>query len=819
LSICELAAAAASNDKIRMSDAEIMTTFDPERSYRASNPFGLCHSFLIRHSAFVISLALSALGFTQPKRAITERDLFDFVWIGDPQLSPDGSVAFVRVTVNEKKDGYNTAIWALPTSGGEAPHQLTRGDHDSAPRWSPDGKYLLFVRGTEKDSKPDSAQPRNESRAPMGAQLAMLPLAGGDSFAFTDLPRGANNAVWSPDGKMIAFTTDANADDLAKQEKKKRKEEEKKPPNSASSAPSATRTPGAVTNSNETAKKTDADSEHESDVRVITRAIYREDNEGYDDPKHPQHIWVVPAAHNTDEKVQPQQLTFGRFDEGNIVWGKDGSRIYFTSLRVDEPYYDLSKTELYAIGRNGGAAVRLNSIDMQVDNLSLSPDGKRLAFVASTTQPITSYSQPDLWIVDLTPNAKPRNLTANFDSDIGQGIFGDNAPPRAGGKNVPIWSRDGRKLIELCGKQGRTLLATFDVQTGIEAELTKGDQAVLQFRASSDGTKLIYTVSTPTRITDLFVSERGGAPKQLTHTNDELFSKLTLTEPEEIAYKTFDEKAIQAWVQKPPEFDPTKKYPLILDIHGGPHAAYGYVFDHEFQLMAAKGYVVLYPNPRGSTTYGQDFGNVIQYHYPGDDYKDLMAGVDEVLRRGYVDERKLGVTGGSGGGLLTNWVVGQTNRFGAAVAQRDIASWTPWWYTADFTLFQPNWFKAPPFEDEQDFKARSPITYIKNVRTPMMFVLGENDYRTPPGAGGEEMFRALKFRKIPTVMVRFPNESHELSRSGQPWHRVERLQHIVGWFDHWLIGTPKPEYEVAPEEELPAHPRTSPAEPSAPPAR
>ena len=278
-------------------------------------------------------------------------------------------------------------------------------------------------------------------------------------------------------------------------------------------------------------------------------------------------------------------------------------------------------------------------------------------------------------------------------------------------------------------------------------------------------------------------------------------SKLNLTEPEEIWYDSFDGKHIQAWLQKPPNFDPHKKYPLILNIHGGPHVAYGHIFDHEFQWMAAKGYVVLYPNPRGSTSYGQEFGNVIQYHYPGDDYKDLMAGVDEAIKGGYIDDKKLGVTGGSGGGLLTNWVVGQTNRFAAAVAQRDIASWEDWWYSADFTLFHPTWFKVPPFEDPQEYRARSPINYMKNVTTPMMFILGEADYRTPPGSGGEQMFRALKFRKIPTVMVRFPNESHELSRSGQPWHRIERLQHIVGWFDHWLMGMSKPEYEVAPQEE------------------
>jgi dipeptidyl aminopeptidase/acylaminoacyl peptidase len=368
-------------------------------------------------------------------------------------------------------------------------------------------------------------------------------------------------------------------------------------------------------------------------------------------------------------------------------------------------------------------------------------------------------------------------------------------------------------------KEGKRNLGLFDAtvtgdadtgKSGSVQDLTSGNHGVMSFRGTPDASKLVYVISTPTRVNDLFVLDRAtpdATPKQLTNLNDELLSKLNLTEPEEIWYDSFDGKRIQAWLQKPPNFDAHKKYPLILNIHGGPHVAYGDIFVHEFQWMAAKGYVVLYPNPRGSTSYGQEFGNVIQYRYPGDDYKDLMAGVDEAIKRGYIDDKKLGVTGGSGGGLLTNWVVGQTGRFAAAVSQRDIANWENWWYTGDFTLFHPNWFRSPPFEDPDEYRARSPISYINNVKTPMMFILGEADYRTPPGAGGEQMFRALKFRKIPTVMVRFPNESHELSRSGQPWHRVERLQHIVGWFDHWLMDVPKPEYEITWEEEVPVKPR------------
>jgi dipeptidyl aminopeptidase/acylaminoacyl peptidase len=737
---------------------------------------------LIRVSALLIIVVSFAAPALAQKRNITEKDLFNFVWIGDPQVSPDGSrVAFVRVTVNEKKDGYNTAIWTVATATGDT-RQLTNGPRDTTPRWSPDGNYLLFVRAPEKDGRTEPPQ------------LFMLAMAGGEPFQFTALPRGAGGPQWSPDGKYIAFYNSATAEELAKAARNNAP-----PPSTTQSTPGTT-PPAPSTNQPTATNAQPAPSptpERESDVRVINRAVYRANGAGYIDFKHQQHIWVITAPKTADEKVTPKQLTHGRFDEGGAFWAKDDSRIYFDTNVTEEPYYESPRTDLFSVSVNGGEPVKFASFDMAAGGFTLSPDGKQVAFIAATSQPVRSYSQPDLWVMEMTPNAKPRNLSANFDFDIGGGVGGDNVAPRAGGGNPPVWSADGRSINTIYVKEGKANVGSFDVSSSKLSDVTTGNHAVVNFRTVPDASKFVLLISTPTRIGDLYwLDKPNGQPKQLTHINDALFANLNLTEPEEIWYTSFDGKKIETWVQKPPDFDPNKKYPLILNIHGGPHSAYGYIFDHEFQWMAAKGYVVLYPNPRGCTSYGQEFGNIIQHNYPGDDYKDLMAGVDELIKRGYIDEKKLGVTGGSGGGLLTNRTLGQTTRFAAAVSQRDIADWADWWYTADFTLFQPSWFKAPPFEDPEDYRRRSPITYVNKITTPLMLILGEADYRTPTGSGGEAMFRALKYRHIPTVMVRFPNESHELSRSGQPWHRIERLEHIVGWFDHWLMGVPKPEYDI-----------------------
>jgi dipeptidyl aminopeptidase/acylaminoacyl peptidase len=729
--------------------------------------------------AFTVALPNAA-----GQRLITETDLYKFTWIADPQISPDGStVAFVRVVVNGKENRYESSLYTVPTSGSEAPRRLTAGTRDVSPRWSPDAGRIAFLRTpASQSSGSDNAGKQQTS------QVYLLQMDGGEARPLTDMSGGVTALAWSPDGKTIAF-------------------------NAMKGREGQTVRDGQAGRDRQDGRE---GQDEKSDVQVITRAVYRANgNPTYVDNERHSHIFTVRAPADGDDKPVAMQITDGEFDERGLEWAPDGSRIYFTSVRVPEPYYEENDSELFSVAAAGGPITKIASIEGGISNLSVSPDGKRIAFVGvERGKPIRSYSQPDLWVTDAAPNGTPKNLTASYDFDIASGIGGDQAAPRGQNRKPIVWLPDGNTLAVASAERGSSNLITIDVSSGRIGRLTETAQDIVAYSATR-GNKFAATVSTQTNIGDIFVLDRGperaappsstatqaggaglSGPRQITRVNEELFKDIRQSEPEEIWYRTFDGKQIQGWILKPPDFDANRKYPLILEIHGGPHSAYGNVYMHEFQWMAAKGYVVLFTNPRGSTSYGQEFGNIIQYHYPGDDYKDLMAGVDETLKKGYIDANRLGVTGGSGGGLLTNWTITQTQRFKAAVAQRDIADWYGFWFTADFTLFQPTWFRKAPWEDPQDFAARSPITHVASVTTPLMLVLGDQDYRTPPADGGEMMFRALKYRKVPTVMVRFPRENHELSRSGEPRHRVERLQHIVGWMDQWLMGRKNTAYQT-----------------------
>jgi len=354
----------------------------------------------------------------------------------------------------------------------------------------------------------------------------------------------------------------------------------------------------------------------------------------------------------------------------------------------------------------------------------------------------------------------------------------------------PHWSWDGKTIYFLVEDHGNTQLYSADPESGAVKAVTDGVQQ-LGTGGGGEGftlanNSMIATVrSTPNEPGDvvLLPGYRQAAPARLTQVNESLLSQYQLGPVEEFTYDSFDGKNMQGWIIKPPNFDPSKKYAFILDIHGGPHAMDGVSFKHEFQIQAAHGYVVLYMNPRGSTGYGEEFGNIIHTHYPGDDYKDLMIGVDKMVEKGYIDPKKLCVTGGSGGGLLTAWTIGHTDRFAAAVSQYPVTDWITQAGTADGGYTHAAlWMKTLPWDDPKQFIEHSPIFYAKNFKTPTMVITGEADRRTPI-AESEELYFALKAQKVPAVLVRVPDESHGIR--GHNSHYIDKIEYILAWMEKY----------------------------------
>ncbi|HEY2954867.1 MAG TPA: S9 family peptidase [Candidatus Eisenbacteria bacterium] len=703
-------------------------------------------------------------------RKLTIEDLTALHWIADPQISPDGSrVAFTRVWVDAEADEYRTAIWRVNADGAGL-RRLTSGERDSQPRWSPDGTRLAFVRAPEAE-KP--------------GQLMVLPMEGGEAVQRTKLEKSASEPAWSPDGRRIAFTSRTNPA-LDDPEKKKPKHE-----------------PG----------------------RLVTQPVWRWNEQGFLDPDHLPHLWVIDAAEG-----EPRQVTTGRFAEAAPRWSRDGRHLLFLSDRRDQPWFGRDRLWLYRVAADleapeGGARLEpLTEMDGTVSAFREGAGGRIAMTGCLFGERVLSYDQPGLLLGAPAPagdGAKAlsvRPISARADFPFGEGVSADQHPPRGGGE-IPLgFGPGGDAVIAMMAKHGSALLVSAPLAGGEITELTPAGRDLIAGTGSADGRRWALTIGDWTRPGDLHLLDVASRKlTKLCSPNDGLLEETKLAGLEEFWYPSFDGARIQAWLVKPPDFDPAKKYPLILAIHGGPHVPYGFSFFHEFQVFAAAGFVVLFTNPRGSTSYGSEFANVIQYHYPGDDYRDLMIGVDEVLKRGFVDAKRLGVCGGSGGGLLTNWIVTQTERFAAAVTDRCVADWASMYYSSDFALFNESWFRKPPFEDPAEHAERSPVTFAARITTPLFIVHSEDDWRTPIGQG-ETMFRALKQQKKKTAMVRFPGENHELSRSGTPSRRVQRLSLYRRWFGRFLLGESAPEFDE-PFQRAEAPANVPAAAPAAAPAR
>lgn len=566
-----------------------------------------------------------------------------------------------------------------------------------------------------------------------GAELHVRWMESGQTALLSNLKYGPGNIAWSPDGKSIAFTmlVDDPALKLASPPPK---------PEGAEWAPPVT---------------------------IIDRFPYRADGAGYLKTAYA-HIFVIPAEGGT-----PRQLTSGDYNHGGqLGWSPDGDRIVFSANRIDDPIDDPLESELWTVNVRTGDLEKLTDRDGPDGGPTYSPDGSKLAYLGFDDEKM-GYHNTNVYLMDLESGTS-RSLTDDFDRSI----------------NDVQWMPDSRRLYVQYDDYGKRRVAILSPNGRID-EIIDDVGSASQGRpytsggfSVADNGSIAYSAGRTDRPADVGIYQRGKAVRKLTSLNEDLLGQRDLGKVEEITWQSsLGDYEVQGWLVTPPGFDPDKSYPFILEIHGGPFAAYGPHFSPEVQLYAAAGYVVLYSNPRGSTSYGRDFANEIHHNYPNEDYDDLMSGVDAIIEKGYVDPEQLFVTGGSGGGVLTAWIVGKTDRFKAAVVQKPVINWMSFVFTSDgMPFFTRYWFGAMPWEDPDAYWKRSPLSLVGNVTTPTMLMTGEEDWRTPM-AESEQFFQALALRKVDTALVRVPERSHTIV--GRPSHLIAKADNIIAWFEKY----------------------------------
>lgn len=587
---------------------------------------------------------------------------------------------------------------------------------------------------------PDDNRVAFVSKDDTGSQIFVHWLDRGHTAQVTRLADSPKRLSWSPDGKWIAF---------------------------------AMRTPATPPTMGKLPAKPDG-AEWAPPPIVVDRVVYR--NDGAGNRKHGfDHVYVIPA-----DGGNPRQVTSGDFHHsGAIDWAADSQSLYVSANRNEDWALNPANSDIYQVALADGAVTALTDREGPDGGLDVSPDGTQIVYTGWDDQRM-GYHRTRLYVMD-SDGSRRRELLPDLDRDVAQ----------------PQWSADGRRIFFSYDDKGDTILAVTDLSGRVE-ELARGlgGKSLGRPYSGSDfsvGGKDVfaYTSGSTARPADISIGRRGADfRRQLTSVNENLLGHRELAEVEELWLKSSaDGRDVQAWVAKPPGFDPAKTYPLILEIHGGPFTNYGFRFSTEVQLFAAAGYVVLYVNPRGSTSYGEEFGNLIHHAYPGQDYDDLISAVDAVIEQGYVDPEQLYVTGGSGGGVLTAWIVGNTDRFRAAVVAKPVINWTSFVLTADVSpYFTRYWFDGMPWEVQDEYWRRSPLSLVGKVNTPTMLLTGDEDLRTPI-AETEQYYQALKLRGVDTAMVRIPGASHSIAK--RPSQLIAKVAAILAWFERYS-PTPSP---------------------------
>lgn len=675
-------------------------------------------------------------------RNITIEDLYKLKPVSKPRISPDGQrVAFVVTTIDEHKHQYRSSIWIVSTEGGEAKRFTAGPANTHSPGWSPDGRWLAFVSEREGESagKDEKGQQKQGKGKP---QIWLIPTDGGEARQLTFMQHGASNPVWSPDSRRLVFDAEVGPAD--------EETEDGKP------LPK---------------------------VRVIDRLWYRLDGVGFIyERRH--HLFLVDIAGG-----EPQQLTDGDWDDGDPAWSPDGTRVAFVSSRAEDRWRTPCP-DVYMLTISNGKAGELRCVtngSLACAAPSWSPDGQTIAFLGSTK--FRSSGHVDLYTIPSNAEqGSATSLTQEF-----EGSFQDWTNSDIGDEHlspVPAWSSDGKTLYALASHRGASRVFAISISgAGTQPPtLTSGDVHARDFSTDKSTSKIALLLGSPTRVQEVFVRSTApsGELRRLTDFNEALLSEMVLSIPEYMPYTGAEGWPIDGWILKPHTFDPTKKYPLIVEIHGGPATQYGYGFFHEMQLLTAAGYVVLYTNPRGSCGYGRDFSLAVRGAWGEKDSLDIMAGVDALLQKGYVDEQRMGVTGGSYGGFMTNWLIGHTDRFKAAVTDRCVTNLASDFGSCDFGwTFADDELDTTPWEDLERYMHMSPIKYVKNMHTPLLIIHSEQDLRCSIEQA-EQLFASLKYLGREVLFVRFEGQSHGLSRGGHPKLRLERLRHILSWFEKYL---------------------------------